>query len=264
MLDIANTPAQAADYGQDLAGKTALVTGSARNMGRAFLLDFAARGADVVVHHRSDASRDDAEETARLARERGARVLIVSGDLSDEATVARIFDETLEAFGRIDIVVNNAGVVIKKPFAEQTEADYDRAFAANAKAPFLVMAQAARRIADGGRVINMGTTLLGATTGAYGVYAGSKAPLEDFTRALAKEIGDRGVTVNVVAPGPIDTAFFHGEENEQSTEFLAHMSVANRLGRVADVVPLVAFLASADSQWVTAQTLFVNGGFLAR
>ncbi|MEM8792220.1 MAG: SDR family oxidoreductase [Pseudomonadota bacterium] len=253
-----------AEYGRDLEGKVAIITGSARNMGRAFAAALSARGADVVVHHHADSSAADAEETARLVRQNGGRALITKGDLSNASVVEAMFSGARDTFGRIDIVINNAGIVLKKPFAEITEAEFDTAFGINAKAAFLTMQQAARHIEDNGRIINMGTTLLGATTGMYGVYAGSKAPLEDFTRALAKEIGGRGVTVNVVAPGPINTAFFHGQENEQSTAYLSNMSVAGRLGEISDIVPLIDFLASQGSQWVTAQTLFVNGGFLAR
>lgn len=251
-------------YDRDLEGKVALITGSARNMGRAFAQALAARGADIVVHHRSDDSLADAEETARLVQREGGRALIAHGDLSRPSTVSEVFASAKQTFGRIDIVINNAGVVIKKPFTGITEDDFDRAFGINAKAAFFTMQEAAKQIEDHGRIINMGTTLLGATTGMYSVYAGSKAPLEDFTRALAKEIGNRGITVNVVAPGPIDTPFFHGQENEQSTAYLRNMSVAGRLGEVDDVVPVVDFLVSERAQWVTAQTLFVNGGFLSR
>lgn len=249
---------------QDLAGKVAVITGAARNMGRGFAAELARRGADIVVHHHGPASQTEAEALAAEVQSLGRRALVVAGDLAQSENVRHLFDAVVQAFGRIDIVINNAGVVIKKPFTEITEADFDRAFGINAKAAFFVMQEAARRIADDGRIINMGTTLLGATTGMYAVYAGSKAPLEDFTRALAKEIGARGVTVNVVAPGPIDTPFFHGEENDQSTAYLAHMSPQNRLGRIEDIVPLIGFLASEESRWVTGQTLFINGGFLAR
>jgi NAD(P)-dependent dehydrogenase (short-subunit alcohol dehydrogenase family) len=249
---------------QLLAGKVAVITGSARNMGRAFAEALARLGTDITVHYHAPAAQSDAEETARLVREQGTRAVVVGGDLTNLAVVRRFFDETINAFGRIDIVINNAGVIIKKPFVEVTEEDFDRSFGINAKAAFFVMQEAARHIADNGRIINMGTTLLGATTGLYGVYAGSKAPLEDFTRALAREIGGRGVTVNTIAPGPIDTPFYYGQENAQSIAYATHASVANRLGKIDDIVPLIEFLASPQSQWITGQTLFINGGYLAR
>ena len=145
-----------------------------------------------------------------------------------------------------------------------TEEDYDRSFGANAKAAFPMMQQAARRISDRGRIINVGTTLLGATTASYSVYAGSKVPLEHFTRALAQEIGSRGVTVNTIAPGPVDTPFYHGQETAESAANAARRVPAQRLGRITDIVPLVEFLASPQSQWITAQTIFINGGYVSR
>ena len=249
---------------KNLEGKTALVTGAARNMGRAFATALAARGADVVIHYHSEKSKADAENTARIVKEHGRRALLVSGDLSQPETVEALFGSAEDAFGKIDIVINTAGIVIKRPFIEYTVDEFDRSFAVNTKAAFLVMQQAGKRVQDGGRIINMGTSLLGAFTGYYGVYAGSKAPLEDFTRALAKEIGHRGVTVNTVAPGPIDTAFFHGEENEQSVAYLKAASVDNRLGEIRDIVPVIEFIASEESRWITGQILFVNGGFVTR
>lgn len=248
----------------ELVGKVGLVTGSARNMGRAFAVALARNGADVVVHHHGPAAKDDAEQTASLVREQGGRAVVFDGDLASVPVVKALFDAAFTAFGRVDIVINNAGLIIKKPVAEVTEEEFDASFGINAKAAFFVMQQAAKRISDGGRVINIGTSLLGATTGFYSVYAGSKAPLEDFTRALAKEIGGRGVTVNTVAPGAVDTAFFHGQENPQSVAYSAQGSVAGRLGQPQDIVPAIEFLASPRAQWVTAQTIFVNGGYLSR
>jgi NAD(P)-dependent dehydrogenase (short-subunit alcohol dehydrogenase family) len=247
-----------------LAGKVAVITGSARNMGRAFAVALARQGANIVVHYHVPSAKSDAEETVHLVQEQGTRAINVGGDLTDRTVVKQIFDEAQNAFGRIDIVINNAGLVIKKPFVEITEEDFDRSFGINAKAAFFVMQEAARRISDNGRIINMGTTILGATIPFYAVYAGAKAPLEDFTRALAREIGHRGVTVNVVAPGPIDDEFYHGVETPDSVARATHASVAERLGRIEDVVPLIEFLASPQSQWITAQTLFINGGYLAR
>lgn len=247
-----------------LQGKVALITGSARNMGRAFAIALAAMGADIVVHYHGLSAKDDAEETARLVKEHGVKAIVASGDLAVPDVVQKMFGQALNAFGRVDIVINNAGLVIKKPFVEITEADFDRSFGINAKAAFFVMQEAARHIADNGRIINMGTTILGATIPFYSIYAGAKAALEDFTRSLAREIGHRGVTVNVVAPGPIDTAFYHGAETPESVARATGASVAGRLGRVEDIVPMIEFLASPKSQWVTAQTLFINGGYLAR
>ncbi len=257
-------PASNPGVEQHLVGKVAVVLGASRNMGRDFARELAAHGADVVVHYNAASSRAEAEETAGLVQQAARRAWLVDGDLTNPATVRKVFDAAEQAFGRIDIVVNTAGVVIKKPFVEITEAEFDRGFAINTKAAFFVMQEAAKRIADNGRIINIGTTLLGATTAGYSVYAGSKAPLEDFTRALAKEIGARGVTVNTVAPGPVDDSFFHPAETPQSVEYLKHMSPQNRLGRIDDVTPVIAFLASPAAGWVTAQTIFVNGGFLAR
>lgn len=249
---------------QELKGKVALITGSARNMGRAFADRLAAMGADVVVHYHTSASRKDAEETAALVCARGARSLMVEADLIKVRNIETMFETTIDTFGRVDIVINGAGLVLKKPLVEVSEEDFDRSFGINAKAAFFVMQQAALRIADAGRIINLGTTLLGATTAHYSVYAGSKAPLEDFTRALAQEIGARGVTVNTIAPGPVDTSFYHGQETPESAANAARRVPAQRLGRVADIVPLVAFLASPGAQWITAQTIFINGGYVSR
>ncbi len=249
---------------KELKGKVAVVTGSARNMGRGFAETLARNGADVVVHYHSDKSKGDADETARLVTAQGSRAIVVSGDISKTSEVKRLFEEAMKAFGRIDVVINNAGLIVKKPFQEITEEDFDRSFGINAKAAFFVMQEAARRISDNGRIINIGTSLLGATTGFYSVYAGSKAPLEDFTRALAKEIGARGVTVNTVAPGPIDTPFFHAQESPQTVAYSKQGSVAGRLGKMEDIAPLIEFLASPRSQWITAQTLFINAGYLSR
>ncbi|KAF9128978.1 hypothetical protein BGW39_004590 [Mortierella sp. 14UC] len=247
---------------QDMVGKVAFITGSAKNMGKHFALALARRGADIVIHHRKDDA--EAEKTAQEIQSLGRRTLIVQAELTSVSVIEQIFAQILATFKHIDIVINNAGMVLKKPMAEVSEEEYDQLFAINAKVPFFIMKECAKHMADNGRVINIGTTLLAITTGEYSAYAGSKAPLEDFTRALAKEAGARGITVNTIAPGPIDTPFFYGQETKESTALFASLSVANRLGDVKDIVPVVEFIASPDAQWVTAQTLFVNGGVASR
>jgi len=258
----ANT--SAANPAKELAGKVAIVSGAARNLGRGYAVALAKNGAHVVVHYHTEKSRADAEETARLIRAQGGKAVLVAGDLSIVANVRKMYDTAFEHFGRVDIVVNNAGKIFKKPLAQVTEEEFDQSFGINTKAVFFSMQEAARRIADNGRIINIGTSLLAATTGMYSVYAGSKAAMEDLTRALAKEIGARGVTVNTIAPGAVNTPFFHGPESPESVAFVTRLHPQGRLAEVADIVPMVEFLASPRAQWVNAQTLFVNGAYVAR
>jgi NAD(P)-dependent dehydrogenase (short-subunit alcohol dehydrogenase family) len=247
-----------------LNSRVAIVTGAARNLGRAYAIGLAADGARIVVHYNSESSRADAETTLEMIIAGGGTGVIAQADLTDAAQVDALFETATTAFGGIDILVNNAGMVLKKPMADVTEAEFDRIFEVNTKSVFLTLRAAARQIRDGGRIVNLGTTLLAATTGYYGVYAGSKAPLEDFTRALAIELGSRGITVNTVAPGPVDTSFFHSAETPESVAYLSHASVTGALGSIDQIAPTIRFLVSAEAQWITAQTIFVNGGFVAR
>ncbi|MDO6446237.1 SDR family oxidoreductase [Colwellia sp. 1_MG-2023] len=248
----------------NLQNKVAIITGASKNMGSAFAIALAKQGCNIVVHYNSGSSKTAAENTAKLVENTGSKALIVKADLTTQVAVTELFTKAKAVFGKIDIVINNAGKVIKRPFVDYTENDFDQLFNINCKAAFLVMKEAANHIEDNGRIINMGTSLLGAFTGYYALYAGSKAPLEDFTKALAKEIGSRGVTVNTICPGPVDTPFFHGEENDEAVAYLSSASVENRLGRIEDIVPMIEFIACESAQWTTGQTLFVNGGFVAR
>ncbi|KAI9287976.1 hypothetical protein BC943DRAFT_357699 [Umbelopsis sp. AD052] len=248
---------------QKLQGKVAFITGSARNMGASFALALANHGASVVIHHRGN-SQKEAEALATQIQQLGGKTLIVTGELANVQTIRDIFAKIKQSLGRLDIVINNAGEVLKKPLTDISEEEYDRLFAVNAKAPFFVMQEALKILEDNGRIVNVGTTLLAVTTGFYSAYAGSKAPLEDFTRAAAQEAGSRGITVNVVAPGPIDTPFFHGQESKESVDFFTNAVPLKRLGKVTDVVPVVEFLCLPESQWVTAQTILINGGLISR
>ncbi len=247
-----------------LKGKSAIVTGARNNQGRAYAAALAAMGADVVVHYHRAETKDQAEETARLVRAQGAKAVLVQGDLGYLANVKKVFDSAQSNFGRIDILVNTVGYIVKKPMAEITEADYERSHRANTKAILFTMQEAARRMGDNGRIINIGTSLTAGSAPGYSLYAGTKASGEEFVRMLSKEIGKRGITVNNIAPGPLDNPFFHQAENPQSVAFATNLSVSGRLGKESDITPVVAFLAGPQSQWVNGQTLFVNGGYLTR
>ncbi|MDW3194652.1 MAG: SDR family oxidoreductase [Cytophagales bacterium] len=249
---------------QELKGKTAIVTGARNNLGRGFAIALARMGANVVVHHHTADTRDQAEETARLVEAQGAKATIVLGDLGKLENIEKMFDAAESTFGSADILVNNAGQIVKKPLAEVTEEEYDRLANINSKGTFFCMREASRRLKDHGRVINIGTSLFTSITPNYAVYAGTKAGMEEYTRALTKEIGSRGITVNVVCPGPVDTPFFHEQETPQSLAYVSRFSIAGRLGEVNDIVPMVTFLASPSSQWITGQTFWVNGGYATR
>nr|WP_301280393.1 SDR family oxidoreductase [Chromobacterium subtsugae] len=245
-------------------GKVALVVGASRNMGRAFAEALAADGAAVAIHYNSAGSRAGAEEAAAQILAAGGQAFAVQADITKTAEVRRLFDAVEARFGHLDILINTAGMMVKKPVTEVSEEEFDAIFALNTKAAFFCLQEAGRRLRDNGRILSIGTSLLAATTGYYGVYAGSKAPLEDFTRALAKEVGQRGITVNVVAPGPMDTEFFYAVETPETVAYLKRASINGELGQVADLVPLVKHLVSPENRWTTAQTLFINGGFVSR
>jgi len=245
-----------------LRGKTAVVTGAARNLGRGFAEMLARQGANVAVHYHDEHARADAEETASLVRSAGVEAELVAADLSDTKQVRSLFDRTMTRFGRLDMLLNTVGMIIKKPFIEISEAEYDTIFAVNAKSVFFSMQEGARRMSDGGRIVNLATSILGMSTGYYAIYAGSKAPIEHFTRALAKELIARDITVNSIAPGALDTSFFYPAETAESVQMIKQWT--GGLGSVKDVVPLVEFLVSPGAKWLTGQTIFVNGGVVTR
>ncbi|MEH2337649.1 SDR family oxidoreductase [Nostoc sp.] len=256
-------PAPATPTDRELTGKVAIVTGARNNLGRGVAVALARNGADVVVHYHREATRDQAEETARLVQQQGTRTLLVPGDLSQVANIKRLFDETTKTFGRLDILVHTAGIMVKKPLAQVTEAEYDRAAGINAKGTFFIMQEAIRRIQDNGRIINFGSSLLAANIPNYSTYGASKAAMEHVTRALAKEIDwKRNITVNTIGPGPVDTSFLRDSERPEG--LAAATRLVGRLGTIDDIVPLVEFLASPQSRWVNGQTIFINGGYVGR
>ncbi|MDD9716269.1 SDR family oxidoreductase [Dinoroseobacter sp. PD6] len=247
-----------------LAGKVAIVSGARNNMGRAFAVKMGEMGADVVVHYHRAETLDQAEDTARLVGAAGGRAALTMGDLGQVENVRAMYDTAEQAFGGVDIVINNAGAILKKPMAEFTDAEFEQLDAINNRALFYSLREAALRMRDGGRIINIGTSLKAGAAPGYTIYSGTKAPVEEYSRMLAKELGPRLITVNTIAPGPVDTPFFHAQETEQSAAFAARLSTEQRLGRIEDIAPLAGFLASPESQWINGQTVWINGGYLTR
>ena len=259
---ISNLLIESAKEGKPLKGKVAIVTGASRNIGKSIAITLGELGANVLVHYHSDSSLTEAQDTVAEIKKANGKGIVHQADLRDITQIKALFSEVKSRFGKVDIVINTAGTMLKKPFIEVNEDEYDQMFNVHTKATFFLLQAAAKHLEDNGRVINVSTTLTSATTGFYAVYAGAKAATEQFTKMLAKEVGSRGITVNAIAPGPLNTSFFYPVENDQSIGFLRHMSVQNRLGEIDEIIPVITFLASPDSGWITAQTIRVNGGMI--
>jgi 3-oxoacyl-[acyl-carrier protein] reductase len=241
-----------------LAGKLALVTGGSRGIGRAIVERLARDGAAVVfsfLQHQTAA-----EEVTAAVAAAGGNALAVRADLGRLAEVRRLFDRAERHLGGLDILVNNAAVVVTTSVAEATEQAYDQVMAVNAKGTFFAIQQAARRLRDGGRIVNLSTVNTVLPAPGVAVYAASKAAVEQFTRVAARELAGRGITVNAVSPGATDTEMFRGANPPDAPERAAALTPLGRLGRPADVADVVAFLVGPDARWLTGQNLRASGG----
>ncbi|MEK7725417.1 MAG: SDR family oxidoreductase [Acidobacteriota bacterium] len=252
-----------------LEGKIVIIGGGAKNLGGLIARDFAKNGVKAIaVHYNSDSTKAAADETVVAVKELGAEAIAIRGDLTKPANVTKLFDETIAAFGGVDIAINTTGMVIKKPITDIPEAEFDTMFAINAKAAFFFMQEAGKKLNDNGKLCTIVSSLLAAFTGYYSIYAGSKAPVEHFTRAASKEFGARGISVTAVAPGPMDTPFFYGQEVPEAVAYhstAADLSKYSKTGLtdIEDIAPLVKFLVT-DGWWITGQTIFANGGYTTR
>ncbi len=252
-----------------ITGKNVLIAGGAKNLGGLISRDLAAQGARAIaVHYNSQSTRAAAEETASAIHSAGADAHLLQADLTGAAAVRSLFADAKAAMGSIDIAINTTGMVIKKPLPEITEEDYDKIFGINAKTALFFIQQAGEHLTERGKIVTLVTSLLSAYTGLYSIYAGSKAPVEHFTRAASKEFGSRGISVTAVAPGPMETPFFYGQESKESAEYnqnAADLSKFTETGLTdpKDIVPLVRFLVS-DGWWITGQTILANGGYTTR
>ncbi|MCI1255540.1 SDR family oxidoreductase [Corynebacterium provencense] len=246
-----------------LTGKNVLIAGGGKNLGGLVARQSAAAGANVVIHYNSGSSRAEAEETLAAVEAQGVRAGLLQGDLTSAANVEALFDEAEKILGTIDVAVNTVGKVLRKPIVETTEEEYDSMFDINSKAAYFFIREAGRHLADDGKIITVVTSLLAAFTDGYSTYAGGKAPVEHFTRAAAKEFADRGISVNAVAPGPMDTPFFYGQETPERVEFHRSQAMGNQLTQIEDIAPIIRFLAT-DGWWITGQTIFANGGYTTR
>lgn len=252
-----------------IKGKVVLIAGGAKNLGGLIARDLAAQGAKAVaIHYNSPASRADAEATVTAVKAAGAQAAAFQADLTTAGAVEKLFTDATAAFGRPDIAINTVGKVLKKPILEISEAEYDEMDAINAKSAFFFIKEAGKAVNDGGAIVSLVTSLLGAFTPFYAAYAGTKAGVEHVTRAAAKEFGARGISVTAVGPGPMDTPFFYPAEGPEAVAY--HKTAAalspftpTGLTHIEDVVPFIRFLVS-DGWWITGQTILINGGYTTK
>lgn len=240
--------------------KVAIVTGASRGIGRALAVRLAREKFAVVVNYAG--SQKEAARVVSEIESAGGKAIAVQADVSKTADVERLFDETEKAFGGVDVLVNNAGILETKPIVEFDDEMFDRIFAINVRGTFNTLKQAAKRIRSGGRIINFSTSVTPLTLPGYGPYSASKAAVEALSATLTKELRGRNVSVNTVAPGPVATELFLEGKTPEQVDRLAKLNPFERLGKPDDIANVVAFLVGPQGAWVNGQTLRANGGMV--
>ncbi|MBF0865535.1 MAG: SDR family oxidoreductase [Gluconobacter potus] len=240
--------------------KVAIVTGSSRGIGAAIATRLAKDGLAIVVNYAGNAA--SAEELVAKIRQTGGEAIAVKADVSDSAAVSTLFDETEKAFGGVDVLVNNAGIMTLGRIADVDDAAFTRQVDINFRGTFNTLREAGKRLRDGGRIVNLSTSVVGLKFENYGVYAATKAAVETLTAIVAKELRGRNTTVNAVAPGPTGTDLFLEGKSPELIEKLAKMNPLERLGTPDDIAAAVAFLVGPDGSWINGQTLRANGGMV--
>ena len=240
--------------------KVAIVTGASHGIGAAVAERLARDGMAVAVTYSGGV--DQARALVDRITAAGGRAVAVQADVSDPAAVAAMFDTVTTALGGVDVLVNNAGIMKLKLLAEADDAMFDQHLAVNLKGVFNGLREAAKRMRDGGRIVSFSSSVVGLYQPTYAIYAATKAGVEAMSHVLAKELGKRGITVNVIAPGPVATKLFLGDKTEEQVEGVKRMIPLGRLGEPEDIARVISFLVGPDGGWVNGQVLRANGGMV--
>lgn len=246
---------------KNLKNKTAIVTGSSRGIGKMIALKLGQMGASVVVNYSNNNKL--AKEVSSEIINIGGKSVSIKADMRNKNEIKFLFDKTIEHFGAIDILINNAGIAFFKKVEEVSEEEFDDIFAINVKGLFFSCQQAARKMADGGKIINISSSVTKCMLPNYGAYAATKGAVEQITKVLAKELGHKNITVNAISPGPVDTELFRQGKSEEQIDNLARMAAFGRIGTPQDIAEATALLVSDEAGWISGQNLCVNGGFAA-
>ena len=240
--------------------KTALVTGASGGIGGAIAKRLAADGFAVIAHYSGNS--DKADQAVSEIQKTGGKAIAIAADISKPEEVKQLFLAGSKAFGNIDAVVNTAGVMPLAPIAKGDIEAFDKVIAINLRGSYLVMSEAANHVADGGRIVLFSSSVVAKSFPGYGAYIASKEGVEGLTRVLANELGERKITVNAVAPGPVATELFLKGKSDEQIGAMAKMVPLGRIGETADIEGVVAFLVSKDAGWINGQVIRVNGGFV--
>ena len=242
------------------ANKVAIVTGASRGIGAAVAQRLARDGFAVAVNYAGDTA--SAEALVKQIETAGGKAIAVKADVADAAAVRALFDTAEKTFGGVDVLVNNAGIMQLAKIADADDAQFDRQIAINLKGTFNGLREAARRLRNGGRIINFSTSVVGTKLESYGIYTATKAAVESLTAILSKEMRGRSITVNAVAPGPTATDLFLTGKSPELVERMAKMPPLERIATPEEIAGVVSFLAGPDGGWVNGQVLRANGGLV--
>ncbi|MBB6272610.1 3-oxoacyl-[acyl-carrier protein] reductase [Pedobacter cryoconitis] len=241
-----------------LNGKVILVTGASRGIGAAIAHQLAGAGAKIIVNYAG--GKEAADATVDEIKQLGGDAFAVQADVSKADQVKNLFDTAITHYGKIDVLVNNAGIMMTRLIKDTTDEDFTRQFDINVKGTFNTMREAAIRLEDKGSVINFSTSVNRIMLPGYATYVATKAAVEQLTRVFSKEVGSRGINVNSISPGPTNTELFTNGKSEEVIARLASLSSFNRIGEPEDIAKLVVFLASDEAKWINAQNIGANGG----
>ena len=240
-----------------LNNKVILVTGASRGIGAAIAKRVANEGAKVIVNYAGN--KEEADQTVQLIKDAGGDAIALKADVSKASEVTAMFDAAITHYGKIDVLINNAGIMITKLLKDTTDEDFTRQFDINVRGTFNTMREAATKLANNGAIINFSTTQTRVITPTYSTYVATKGAVEQLTRVFAKEVGSRGITVNAVLPGPTNTELFTKGKTQEQIDRLASLNAFNRLGEVDDIAKVIVFLAGDDAKWISGQTIGLNG-----
>ncbi|MFD1551051.1 3-ketoacyl-ACP reductase [Putridiphycobacter roseus] len=244
---------------KNLKGKVVIVTGSSRGIGQEVAVLLAENGAKIIVNHSNSA--EEAQDTVNKIVQNGGDAIVIKADVSKREEVTTLFDQAIKAFGKVDVLVNNAGIMFSKMLKDNTQDEFTRLFDVNVRGIFNTLQEANLKLADNGNIINFSSSTAKLMFPTYSLYSASKAAVEQITKVFSKEIG-RGISVNAIAPGATATELFLNGKSQETIDKLSAMNAFNRLAEPIDIAKVVLFLASDDSKWISGQVIGANGALV--